>query len=365
MAGVLLGQEPACRRGLLRWALNAQSYAVALALLFVGAQEGFAAKAQVQLLASYCALGLLAFYVTLRTGWSARLGDPMLTFPMALFSVSTIVLSYVLAELNRAAALQLLFLLVVFDMRHLSRRQIHVITFGATGMLLAALAFLATQATPGFDLRLEIVNIVMAGVMLPVLGMVASEMRRMRRKKTEQRKELEDALERLQELSMRDPLTGLFNRRHLLSLLDDEARRQARSHHAFCLAIVDLDQFKRINDDFGHRVGDAVLRNFARLATDALRAGDAIGRWGGEEFVLMLCDADTDAALLGLARLRQAVARHDWSTLAPGLQVSFSAGVCPHARGADLTRTLERADGALYAAKAAGRDCALAADAAP
>lgn len=359
---LLLGTHPVIRKAILRWLLSAQSYVVALAMLFVGVHKGLASPMEAQLLTAYCALGLLSFYAVLRSGRTAGLKDPMLTFPQAVFSASAIVLSYGVSELSRSASLQLLFLLVVFEMQRLNQRQTNIITFGATAMLVGLLGYLASRGTPGFDLRKEIFNIALAGVMLPVLGMVAREVRRLRRKQMEQRGDLEKTLERLRDLSMRDPLTGLFNRRQLLSMLEEEAKRQARTGHAFAVAILDLDFFKRINDNFGHLVGDAVLRQFAQVGNSVLRTSDAFGRWGGEEFVVMLYDVNTDAAMQALERLRQAVAAHDWEAVAPGLKVSFSAGVCEHQPGADLTHTLERADRALYAAKGAGRDQARSAE---
>jgi diguanylate cyclase (GGDEF)-like protein len=360
----LLGTEPTGRRALVRWALSAQCYAVALALLFMSVQRGLAPLAQVQFVTLYCGLGMLAFYVVLRAGWFRASSDPMLAFPMALFSVSAIVLSYGLTEISRAASLQLLFLLVVFDMQRLSQRQTNIITFGATGMLLALLTYMALEPPPGFELRREIFNVAMAGVMLPTLSMVAREVRHLARRQMTQRSDLQSTLAQLHELSIRDALTGLYNRRKVLAMLEEAATRQSRSGHAFSVAIVDLDLFKRINDHFGHAVGDAVLRDFARIASEVLRTTDAIGRWGGEEFVLMLYHTDADPAMLAMERLRQAVAAHDWAAHAPGLSVSFSAGVCPHRPGAQLTHTLEQADQALYAAKAAGRDRVLLVDAA-
>jgi diguanylate cyclase (GGDEF)-like protein len=355
----LLGTDPTGRRALLRWALSAQCHVVALSLLFVGVQRGLAPLIPSVLVSAYCALGLLTFYVVFRAGWVRGARDPMLTFPMSLFSVSAIVLSYGLTEISRAAALQLLFLLVVFDMQRLSQRQTNIITFGATGMLLVLLTYMAIEPPAGFDLRKEIFNVAMAGVMLPTLSMVAREVRRLGKRQLTQRSDLQSTLARLHELSVRDALTGLFNRSKLLAVLEEEATRQLRSGHAFSVAMVDLDLFKRINDQHGHSVGDAVLRDFSRLATEVLRTTDAVGRWGGEEFVLMLYHTDADPAMLAMGRLRQAVAAHNWGALAPGLQVSFSAGVCPHRPGTSLTNTLEQADRALYDAKAAGRDRVL------
>jgi diguanylate cyclase (GGDEF)-like protein len=359
---ILLGTDPVGRRALMRWALTAQCYAVALFLLFVGVQRGMASLVQAQFVALYCTLGILAFYVALRARWFASSRDPTLTFPMALFSISAIVLSYSLTELSRAASLQLLFLLVVFEMPRLTQRQTNIITFGATGMLMASLGFMTIRAAPGFDLHNEIFNVVMAGVMLPVLSMVAREVRQLRRRQVEQRADLQNTLTRLSELSIRDPLTGLYNRRHLLTILEEEAKRLRRSGHVFSVAMVDLDLFKGINDNFGHLVGDAVLREFSMVASDVLRTTDAIGRWGGEEFVLMLYHTDAEPAMLAMERLRQAVARHDWGALAPKLHVSFSAGVCLHEAGTEISHTLEQADRALYAAKAAGRNRTLSSE---
>jgi hypothetical protein len=203
----LLGTDPVGRRALLRWALIAQCYAVALFLLFVGVQRGLASLALAQCVAAYCTLGMLAFYVALRARWFAKSCDPMLTFAMALFSSSAIVLSYSLIELSRAASLQLLLLLVVFEMPRLTQRQTKIITFGATGMLMGSLAFMTILAAPGFDLRNEIFKLAMAGVMLPVLSMVAREARQLRRRQVEQRADLQNALTQLSELSIRDSLT--------------------------------------------------------------------------------------------------------------------------------------------------------------
>jgi diguanylate cyclase (GGDEF)-like protein len=361
LVGGLLGSHPLVRRAVIRWVLIAQSYAVGLALLFVTVQQGLAPFGASLLLTLYCAVGMAAFYVVLRSGRAAQSRDPMLTFPLALFGASAIALSYGVCELSRAASLQLLFLLVVFDMQRLNQRQTTIITLGATGILIALLAYMAVRAEPGFELRREVFGIGMAAFMLPMLSLVAREIRSLRRKQISQRTELEATLQRLNDLSRCDALTGLFNRRHMLSLLEGEAKRQNRSGHQFCVAMLDLDWFKRINDTFGHQVGDAVLRDFGKIATSLLRTSDAVGRWGGEEFVLMLYDVDRDASKLALERLRQAVAQHDWSAIAPGLKVSFSAGICAHAPGGEIRQTLERADHALYAAKAAGRDCAVVA----
>lgn len=118
---------------------------------------------------------------------------------------------------------------------------------------------------------------------------------------------------------------------------------------------MDLDHFKRINDQHGHQAGDAALRHFAETARQVLRQTDTLARWGGEEFLLMLPSPEPGpvGAELALARIRDELQARPVSDI--GLKLGFSAGVTEHPAGEPLDATLERADKALYAAKAAGR----------
>ena len=136
-----------------------------------------------------------------------------------------------------------------------------------------------------------------------------------------------------------------------------ELERVQRGGVGFGVALFDLDHFKQVNDGHGHVVGDEVLRRFAEETGRVLRASDHLGRYGGEEFLVVLSGA-ADAASVGVAaeRVRSLVAMHDWSALRPGLRVTVSAGVTL-CRGQDTPeQLLARADAALYAAKRAGRN---------
>jgi len=165
------------------------------------------------------------------------------------------------------------------------------------------------------------------------------------------------ALKQVRELSERDELTGLHNRRNILTLLADERARFARGGAAFAVAILDIDHFKRVNDQFGHAKGDAVLRAFAKATAGELRDTDQLARYGGEEFLLLLPLTGKEALAQHAAeRLRRAVAEHPWSELAPDLTVTCSIGVTVSRAGEDVAGMLERADAALYRAKAGGRN---------
>jgi diguanylate cyclase (GGDEF)-like protein len=167
---------------------------------------------------------------------------------------------------------------------------------------------------------------------------------------------LEARSEALHRDAHEDPLTGLHNRRRVdaeLPLLVQQAREQGHPLH---IAVLDVDWFKQVNDQFGHSVGDAVLREVAQVLQDRLRARDLAARLGGEEFLVVLVDATPQIALEVCERLRAAVQQHDWHELAEGLQVTVSIGVADAGGDADPMVVLQRADEALYRAKNEGRN---------
>jgi diguanylate cyclase len=168
--------------------------------------------------------------------------------------------------------------------------------------------------------------------------------------------ELKEAYKRIEELAALDELTGSFNRRCIMRMLDDEITRSRRTKAPCSIALIDLDWFKRVNDTYGHPTGDEVLRTFAITVFANIRAIDRFGRYGGEEFLLVLPDTPGDTARRLLDRLRTIIADLDWSAFSPGMQVTVSAGVATLRADETADTFLARADGALYTAKARGRN---------
>jgi diguanylate cyclase (GGDEF)-like protein len=168
--------------------------------------------------------------------------------------------------------------------------------------------------------------------------------------------ELKEAYKRIEELAALDELTGSFNRRCIMRMLDDEITRSRRTKAPCSIALIDLDWFKRINDTHGHPTGDEVLRTFAITVFANIRTIDRFGRYGGEEFLLVLPDTPGDTATRLLDRLRAIIADLDWSAFSPGMQVTVSAGVTTLRPDETADTFLARADGALYTAKARGRN---------
>ncbi len=147
------------------------------------------------------------------------------------------------------------------------------------------------------------------------------------------------------EQALTDPLTGLPNRRALEMALEREAARVARGEEPFSLVLLDLDDFKRVNDEKGHPEGDRLLKEVGRYLVGHVRKGDLVGRWGGEEFALLLPKTHGEQAARLAERLREGL---------KGLGVTASLGVATY--GGDLADLYRRADQALYRAKEGGKD---------
>ncbi|MES2324131.1 MAG: GGDEF domain-containing protein [Pseudomonadota bacterium] len=351
----LFGEEPVQRRAIKRLLLISQAYLLIWMLLALSIKSGYSPR-DVWAIIAYGIVGQCVFYAILRSGASLRMADPMFCFPQALFGCGAVVLGYALIPFGQGAALQTLFVILVFDLHRLSSRQIAFVA-AITVAMLALLVIAKWHFYPdSVDLRQEALNLSMAVLVVPQQSIVSDKARRIQRTQIEQKAELDRVLAELKTLSQRDAMTGAVNRRHMLELLEDEAKRQRRNHVPFSEAMLDIDFFKRVNDTHGHAVGDQVLRQLAAIAHKSLRATDVLARWGGEEFLVLLPESPTSDAWVIIDKLRQRVEQHDWTRYAPGLQVTFSSGVAEHAMAASLERTIELADGALYRAKDMGRN---------
>ncbi len=171
-------------------------------------------------------------------------------------------------------------------------------------------------------------------------------------------RELERANEQLRELSITDGLTGLFNHRHVHQLLHDEYERSKRTGDPIAVVMLDLDRFKQLNDTHGHPTGDVVLAETARMLQETAREVDMIGRYGGEEFIAILPEADEEAAALLAERVRSTVEAHEFQDGDKRIRMTVSAGVTS-AIGGRLARPdelIRQADKALYRAKDSGRN---------
>ncbi|MBC8504186.1 MAG: sensor domain-containing diguanylate cyclase [Chloroflexi bacterium] len=174
----------------------------------------------------------------------------------------------------------------------------------------------------------------------------------------ERTKELQKLYEKVQRLSVTDDLTGVFNRRGLYHLGEREIIRARRFRHHLAAILFDLDLFKQINDKHGHRIGDQVLRVIARLCSREIREVDIIGRYGGEEFVILMPETPIDDALQTAERLRQCIEQQSILTDKGEISTTISLGVSGiKDETENITALIDKADAAMYLAKQAGRNC--------
>jgi diguanylate cyclase (GGDEF)-like protein len=168
---------------------------------------------------------------------------------------------------------------------------------------------------------------------------------------------LKDALEEVQRLAITDQLTGLHNRRHLLELANHELQRARRYRLPMSVMMLDVDEFKQVNDTYGHAVGDQVLQGVAECCRQELREVDVIGRYGGDEFAVMLPETGLPAARQIAERLRKRIAQRVLDTNAGQVTVTVSLGVALlNDEHLALETLFDHADQALYVAKQSGRN---------
>ncbi len=164
-------------------------------------------------------------------------------------------------------------------------------------------------------------------------------------------------IEQLEEMAIRDSLTGLYNFRQLQAFLDDELIRSERYGHAFCLLVIDIDHFKAINDTHGHQFGDHVLKKLGEIMSKACRSTDRVFRYGGEEFVIIMPETGDDEAVVAVHRLMDAVRSHTFVSDEQRAKITVSIGGASFPfQSIDKVGLIKLADQALYRAKEMGRN---------
>ncbi len=214
-------------------------------------------------------------------------------------------------------------------------------------------------ADGNLDVNLPVVTGGELGSLTEAFNTMVARLREGRQRLDDTNEELRQTNVQLENLSRTDPLTGLFNRRHLMTTLDAEVRRASRSRQAFSILLMDVDHFKTYNDAFGHQAGDEALRRVAAMLKAALRDVDCPARYGGEEFLVLLPDTEIGQAVEAAERIRARLAEEPLT----GGSVTISVGAAEFSQhGNSLESLIASADAALYHAKRNGRDQVVRAD---
>lgn len=302
----------------------------------------------------------LVFFVMMRSGLSEHFRDPSLTMAQMLAGILVITVLIHYSRKLDGALLSLYLTVMTFGVFSLDRRQQIIMALCTQAAYTALLAYEWIEQPLRQTLVLSFSHWGILALMLCWFVYMGGYIHNLQQQLREQREDLRRAHQRLTRIAVRDELTGLYNRRHFLQRLDEELSRSERERAPLQLALVDLDHFKRINDNYGHRAGDQVLRRFAVVAEQSLRRSDVLARYGGEEFIILFPQSDPDDCEAALNRLRECFAEEQYD-FDSGLRVTFSCGLASHRRGETAPGFIERADLALYRAKSGGRNRILAA----
>jgi len=372
MAWQLFPEDAKQTLRLKRFFMAALSYVIWISISFYCYWLGFiAVSVHILVLAvSLALLGNVVFFVLLRSGLNRYWPDPSLTLPQMLVATFWVMLLMALAPQVRGILLLLYAVVFLFGVFRLSRREYLLLT----GLVLIAYGLVVLRDLysrgGGIPLPLEVLQSVVLAATLVWLAFFGSYVGRLRETVSRRNAELAAALRQNRELATHDDLTGAYNRRHIIELLEQERLRAQRTGRGFCVCLMDLDHFKEINDRHGHLSGDDVLKQFAERVQGEIRVLDRVGRdgkdwgtdvstfgrYGGEEFLLVLPETGLDGAMSCAERIRQRVADSRFRTESGPLSLTVSCGLTAHRLGEDIRATLARADQALYLAKDKGRN---------
>ena len=341
------------------WVLAAAaSYAVDAAFLGAFAALGTIAA---RVAAAYAAGGLFLsalFYLVARSGWNLKLREPGMVAPQCLAGVAMQLGVVAAAPQIFFPYVANLFTVFAFAMIWLSVRASVGVWLAGTAGMGAVLAYVwprigVPHATASEALLVGLFFSAVLGRCVFLSVHAAG----MRVRLGESRAKLARSLEQIEQLVSHDELTKALNRRSLMARLEEERRRAARTGERFCVVLFDLDHFKRVNDRFGHASGDEVLKRFTAIVHDTIRDTDIFGRYGGEEFMLILPATAPEAALGAVERVHGVLRAADWPSLGLDAALTVSAGIAEYRAPEPAADVLRRADEALYRAKSDGRNC--------
>jgi len=354
---IVFSQDPAQRLRLKAWWFATCCYGAYAGLAFVQVALGLSPLWPTVGLFVTVLLTSAAFYVALRSGWNLRFKrDPALSLGQLVVGMLYFYWMYALAGLASGAVIIITASHIAYSMFGMNVAQVRrlvLISLFALGVTILLCSWLAPERFPW---RVQIVTYLYACIVVPLIARLATQVSSLHERLRAQRSELKVALAKVQELAIWDDLTQVHNRRHLMEQMQAEFRKLARKPAPLCVALLDIDLFKSVNDRYGHAAGDEVLRRFAASAKAIVRNTDLLGRWGGEEFMVMFPDTPTPQAEVALQRLRGHLSRLGLDDIAAGLKITFSAGLVEVATEETLEAAIERADQAMYRAKTGGRN---------
>lgn len=344
-----LKKQQAARIG--RLSLTGLFAAFYLAVLGIFHLQGQIELRVVQIAAALIGTSYVVFYLLFVTGLNLKSSARNLRTPMTVSAVGIMLFVVYLAPVTQMVFIPFLLLTMAFVMHRMSSKTMSTLSM-AILLVYGSIIYVHYRQRGDLDLlSLEVMQFIALMFTLPGFVMLAGRVQRLHSALYKANRKIRD----IEADAQRDALLGCYNRRYIVAALEQQKRLADETGEPLCLAVIDLDHFKRINDEAGHLIGDQVLREFARIAQRNVRQEDIFGRYGGEEFLLILPQTSLLAASHIAERMRVQVEHYDWSeALHNGVTVSI--GLTQHIHGESVLDLFSRTDSAMYMAKQGGRN---------
>ena len=291
----------------------------------------------------------VTLYIIFRTGLNLRMADPSLTAIQMCAAILMAMYVMYFARESRGVLLLIYVIVLLFGIFRLDIRSflfVSVFTLVTYGIDIILLYELRSQ---DMNFTMELLQLVVFALVLVAFSIIGGYISNLRKK-------LGKSLSVIREMSIHDELTGAYNRRHIMEMLENERQRVSRGGPRFSLAMLDIDHFKSVNDTLGHLVGDEVLRGVSDVIRNSLRSVDLYGRFGGEEFLIIMTQTDIKGATLCAERVRGAVEQKRFPNMGTDFKVTVSLGLTDYRGNEKIDEMIARADKALYRAKDGGRN---------
>ena len=341
-----------------RHAMALVTYLVPLTVVLLCWHYGLAPSRAVYSFAVLVLLINLSILLVIHKNLNLKLRDPSMT--VIHLSVSAIPMLWVMyfLEAGHARAVFMMFLVVaaLYGILELNIRRFLLVCLWILGLYGILVVLLWWRKPYTLDFSMELIQAIAFVMVMFTTAMLGGFISSLRSKLRKRNTELREAVERIEELLNIDSLTGVNNRRHLFDVLAEEINRCSRGNMTFSLLLLDIDNFKKINDTYGHLAGDEILCRIAGDLSENTRIIDTFGRYGGEEFLMVLPQTPLEGAVTKAEKVRQQVESLTFPDIAKDLRITISIGVAAYRQGEHIDNTLLRADQALYAAKDTGRN---------
>lgn len=356
----LAGRDQQLRKR--RLAMAFASYLVTFTLVTFCWRQGLIPGLIVLHYAVFALLNNALFFGLIQSNLNLRFKDPSMTSVQIVTSLlpALWVMFFLAAGQARAAFLLIAIVPALYGILALNTRQFVIVgiwMFALYSALYGALWLFKPQVLTG---ALDLIQSLGYLLVLAQTTIIGGFISGLRGKLRDRNRELKQAMERIQELVNVDALTGVYNRRRLFEVISEESNRHSRNPGSFCVCILDVDHFKAVNDNHGHQAGDCILRSVAQSVAKDLREIDCFGRYGGEEFLIVLPQTPLSGARIKAERVRASIETLRFPDLPDTFNITVSIGIAEYQPGESTDDTLARADQALYNAKHGGRNRVMA-----